>query len=137
VTGGLTSAGKTTARDGLQAFDIDAFVAHETIAPTTAWQDEIEHALATCHACAAILSDGFKETNQTVFKTEHEPAPQACLHAIASPARREGEIESDHVVAAIEEIGVLDLPFRPDRGQRFGEPLAAPATPAERPAVSA
>jgi hypothetical protein len=50
-------------RDGLQAFDIDAFVAHETIAPTTAWQEEIEDALAACHACAAILSDGFKESD--------------------------------------------------------------------------
>lgn len=50
-------------REGLKAYGIDAFVAHETIAPTTPWQDEIEDALVTCNACAAILSDGFKESD--------------------------------------------------------------------------
>jgi TIR domain len=50
-------------RDGLRPFDIDAFVAHESIAATTPWQDEIEDALLTRHACVAILSDGFNESN--------------------------------------------------------------------------
>jgi len=49
--------------DGLADYYIDAFVAHETIAPTNAWQDEIEDALATCHGSIAILSDGFKESD--------------------------------------------------------------------------
>jgi len=47
-------------RGGLRRFHIDAFVAHATIAPTVAWQDEIEDALLTCEGCVAILSTGFK-----------------------------------------------------------------------------
>jgi hypothetical protein len=47
----------------LQAYDVDAFVAHDTISPTAAWQDEIEDALRTCDACLAILSPGFKESD--------------------------------------------------------------------------
>ena len=61
-----TSARKEVAgdlRDGLRRFHIDAFVAHEDIAASTAWQDEIEDALGTCHGCVAILSEGFKESD--------------------------------------------------------------------------
>lgn len=46
----------------LRDFQIDAFVAHEAIAPTVAWQDEIEDALITCDACFALLSPGFRES---------------------------------------------------------------------------
>lgn len=49
-------------RDGLWPHRVDTFVAHEDIAPTSAWQDEIEDALATCDACIAILSPGFNES---------------------------------------------------------------------------
>jgi hypothetical protein len=50
-------------RDGLSRHDVDGFVAHEDIAPTAEWQDEIEDALGTCDACIAILSDGIKESD--------------------------------------------------------------------------
>jgi TIR domain-containing protein len=53
----------TTLRDGLRRHHVDAFVAHEDIAPTAAWLDEIEDALATCDACIAVLSDGFKASD--------------------------------------------------------------------------
>ncbi len=49
-------------REGLWDHHIDAFVAHEDIAPTALWQEEIEDALATCDGCVAILSDGFNES---------------------------------------------------------------------------
>jgi hypothetical protein len=48
---------------GLRAHHIDAFVAHDAISPTREWQEEIEDALATCHGCAAILSEGFHESD--------------------------------------------------------------------------
>ena len=38
---------------------IDGFVAHEDIEPTKEWVKEIETALETCHALAAILSSEF------------------------------------------------------------------------------
>lgn len=49
----------------LQRFGISAFVAHVDIEPTTEWQDEIEAALYSMDALAAILIPGFKESNWT------------------------------------------------------------------------
>ena len=49
-------------RDALAAYDIEAFVAHDDIEPTQAWQDEIEIALATCEALVAWLSADFVES---------------------------------------------------------------------------
>ena len=40
-------------------YGVDAFVAHEDIEPTLEWQAEIEEALGTTHALAAILTDDF------------------------------------------------------------------------------
>ena len=49
----------------LRAYGISAFVAHEDIEPTKEWQIEIEKALFSMDALAAILTLGFKESNWT------------------------------------------------------------------------
>jgi hypothetical protein len=46
-------------RNELLNAGIDAFVAHDQIEPTQQWQDEIETALATCDALAAVLTEDF------------------------------------------------------------------------------
>jgi len=57
---------KTAAlRDTLRAYGISAFVAHEDIEPTREWQDEIEKALLSMDALAAILMPGFHESKWT------------------------------------------------------------------------
>jgi hypothetical protein len=52
-------------QEGLRDFGISAFVAHNDIEPTSEWQDEIEKALATCDAMAALLRDGFHQSKWT------------------------------------------------------------------------
>jgi hypothetical protein len=47
----------------LKKYGISAFVAHEDIEPSREWQDEIEAGLQTMDAMAAILMEGFKESN--------------------------------------------------------------------------
>ena len=49
----------------LRGYGISAFVAHEDIEPTKEWQNEIEKALFSMDALAAILTPGFKESNWT------------------------------------------------------------------------
>lgn len=49
-------------RQELLTWGIDAFVAHDQIEPTKQWQDEIELALATCDALAAVLTEDFVES---------------------------------------------------------------------------
>lgn len=46
----------------LATYGIDGFVAHEDIEPTKEWQVVIEHALRSCHAVAAFLTEGFQES---------------------------------------------------------------------------
>jgi hypothetical protein len=46
----------------LRKYAISSFVAHEDIEPTREWQDEIEAALQTMDALAAILMPGFLES---------------------------------------------------------------------------
>lgn len=46
----------------LRKYAISSFVAHEDIEPTREWQDEIEAALQTMDALAAILMPGFQES---------------------------------------------------------------------------
>lgn len=46
-------------KERLARFQIAAFVAHDDIEPTKEWQDEIERALRTMDALAAIISPGF------------------------------------------------------------------------------
>lgn len=47
----------------LRKYAISSFVAHEDIEPSKEWQNEIEAGLHTMDALAAILMDGFKESN--------------------------------------------------------------------------
>lgn len=63
----LSSYKKNTAvlQTALRAYGISAFVAHVDIEPTKEWQDEIEAGLFSMDALAAILMDGFKESNWT------------------------------------------------------------------------
>ena len=49
----------------LRRYGISSFVAHVDIEPTREWQDEIESALLSMEALAAILMPGFKESNWT------------------------------------------------------------------------
>ena len=47
----------------LKKYAISSFVAHEDIEPSREWQNEIEAGLQTMDALAAILMEGFKESN--------------------------------------------------------------------------
>ncbi len=49
----------------LSLFGVSAFVAHEDIHPTKAWQDEIENALSTMDAFVALMTDHFHESDWT------------------------------------------------------------------------
>ena len=49
----------------LRKYGISTFVAHVDIEPTRKWQDEIEAALFSMDALAAILMPGFEESNWT------------------------------------------------------------------------
>jgi hypothetical protein len=55
----------TSLQSSLLRFGITAFVAHVDIEPTREWQDEIEAALYSMDALAAILMPGFKESAWT------------------------------------------------------------------------
>jgi hypothetical protein len=61
----LASFKSNTARlqQALQRYAITSFVAHEDIEPSKEWQIEIESALHTMDAMAAILMEGYKESN--------------------------------------------------------------------------
>ncbi len=52
-------------RTALMKYGISTFVAHVDIEPTRKWQDEIEAALFSMDALAAVLMPGFKESNWT------------------------------------------------------------------------
>jgi hypothetical protein len=49
----------------LRAFGVSAFVAHEDIKPTLEWQGEIDLALRSMHAMAALLTPEFHESKWT------------------------------------------------------------------------
>lgn len=49
----------------LKRFGVSAFVAHEDIDPTLEWQSEIEKALFSMDALAAVLSPGFHDSKWT------------------------------------------------------------------------
>jgi hypothetical protein len=46
-------------RDHLRVWDVDGFVAHQDIAPTREWENEIQVALRTCHAMCALITPDF------------------------------------------------------------------------------
>jgi hypothetical protein len=52
-------------KDALRKYAISCFVAHEDINPTLEWQGEIEKALASMDALAAVLMYGFHESKWT------------------------------------------------------------------------
>ncbi|MCE9609935.1 MAG: toll/interleukin-1 receptor domain-containing protein [Chthoniobacter sp.] len=49
----------------LKAWGISAFIAHEDITPSLEWQNEIELALRSMHALAALLTADFHQSNWT------------------------------------------------------------------------
>jgi hypothetical protein len=49
-------------KDDLRLFGVSCFVAHKDIEPLKEWQDEIELALASTDALAALLTPGFNES---------------------------------------------------------------------------
>lgn len=51
-----------TLKEGLKLFGVAAFVAHEDIHPTRAWQEEIENALHSMDGFVAIMTDGFHDS---------------------------------------------------------------------------
>lgn len=63
----VSSFKKVTAalQSHLLKYGISSFVAHVDIEPTKPWQAEIEAALFSMDALAAILTDGFKESSWT------------------------------------------------------------------------
>lgn len=52
-------------KEHLGLYGISAFVAHEDIRPTKAWQDEIENSLASMDAFVALLTEDFHDSNWT------------------------------------------------------------------------
>lgn len=52
-------------QQALSRYYISSFVAHVDIEPTREWQSEIELALNSCHALAALLVPGFHESKWT------------------------------------------------------------------------
>lgn len=52
-------------KESLTAFGVSAFVAHEDIEPTKEWQGEIENALASMDAFAALLTEDYHDSDWT------------------------------------------------------------------------
>jgi TIR domain len=52
-------------KENLGLFGISAFVAHEDIRPTRKWQDEIENALHSMDAFAALMTENFHNSDWT------------------------------------------------------------------------
>jgi TIR domain len=52
-------------KERLGLYGVSAFVVHEDIRPTKAWQDEVENGLATMDAFAALLTDDFHDSDWT------------------------------------------------------------------------
>jgi hypothetical protein len=60
TSGNKQLAGEVAAK--LEHYGIEAFVAHDAVEPTKQWQDEIEDALHSCNALAALWTDDFLES---------------------------------------------------------------------------
>ena len=58
-------AGVSKLKAELSRWGVDSFVAHEDIEPNKLWQTEIELALNSMHALAALLTPGFHESKWT------------------------------------------------------------------------
>jgi hypothetical protein len=55
----------TALKNRLKVYGVSAFVAHANIQATRQWQDEIENALYSMDALAAIMTEDFHESNWT------------------------------------------------------------------------
>jgi hypothetical protein len=74
--------------DDLKLFGVSAFVAHENIRPTKAWQDEIENALASMDAFVALLTSKFHDsewTDQEVGYAMGQGVPLICVKLEQDP----------------------------------------------------
>jgi hypothetical protein len=71
-------------QQALLKYGVSAFVAHTDIEPTKEWQQEIEAALQTMDALAAILMPGFKESNWT----DQEVGFAVCRGVLIVPVMR-------------------------------------------------
>ena len=62
-----SEAKKETAvlKESLRLFGVSCFVAHEDIEPNKIWQNEIENALGSMNGLAALMTDGFHDSNWT------------------------------------------------------------------------
>lgn len=82
----LSSFKEQTSRlqQALKKYAITSFVAHEDIEPSREWQIEIESALHTMDAMAAILMPGFKESNWC----DQEVGFAVCRDVLIIPVRR-------------------------------------------------
>jgi len=65
-------------------YGISSFVAHEDIEPTKEWLHEIERALLSMDALAAILTPGFKDSNWT----DHEVGIAIGRNCLVIPIRK-------------------------------------------------
>ena len=52
-------------KEQLELYGVSSFVAHQDIAPTKEWQDEIENALASMDAFVALLTENFHDSDWT------------------------------------------------------------------------
>ena len=64
-------------KEKLGFFGVSAFVAHQDISPTKAWQDEIENALHSMDAFAALMTEDFHDSNWTDQEGDSR-SPEAC-----------------------------------------------------------
>lgn len=71
-------------QSSLRPMGIAAFVAHQDIEPTKEWLNEIEKALFSMDALAAILTPGFHESNWT----DHEVGIAVGRDVLVIPVRR-------------------------------------------------
>ena len=69
-------------KDRLRLFGIAAFVAHEDIHPTRAWQDEIECALATMDGFVALMTEDFHDSHWTDQEVGYAVARGAPIIAV-------------------------------------------------------
>jgi hypothetical protein len=72
-----------TLKARLRTFGVSAFVAHEDIEPSLEWQGEIELALSSMHAMAALLTPDFHASNWT----DHEVGIAIGLNVLLIPVR--------------------------------------------------
>lgn len=78
---------------------VAGFVAHETIEPTREWQDQIELALRSCDALAALLTDDFVESKWCDQEVGFVVARNRLVIPIKSPADPHGFIAKYQALA--------------------------------------